>query len=39
MKIEYRIFAYEILKLTGHVIQKECQVDPLRYAITEHDVS
>ena len=32
-------FSYEVLKLTGKIIQKECQVDPLRYSITEQDLN
>ena len=26
------LFAYEVLKLTGKIIRKECQVETLRYA-------
>ena len=32
-------FSYKVLKLTGKIIQKECQVDPLRYSITEQDLN
>ena len=33
------IFAYEILKLTGKIIQKDCQVETLRYSITEQKMN
>ena len=32
-------FSYKVLKLTGKIIQKECQIDPLRYSITEQDLN
>ena len=32
-------FAYEVLKLTEKIIQKECQVDTLRYSISEQEVN
>ena len=33
------LFAYEVLKLTGKIIRKECQVETLRYSITEQDLN
>ena len=32
-------FAYEVLKLTGKIIRKECQVETLRYSITEQELN
>ena len=32
-------FAYEVLKLTGKIIRKECQVDILRYSITGQELN
>ena len=32
-------FAYEVLKITGKFIRKECQVDPLRYSSTEQELN
>ena len=32
-------FAYEVLKLTGKTIRKECQVETLRYSITEQELN
>ena len=33
------LFVYEILKLTKKIIRKECQVDTLRYSITEQELN
>ena len=33
------LFTYEILKLTRKTIRKECQVDTLRYSITEQELN
>ena len=32
-------FAYEVLKLTGKLIRKECQVETLRYSVTEKELN
>ena len=32
-------FAYEVLKLTGKIIQKECQVETLRYFFTKQELN
>ena len=32
-------FAYKFLKLTGKIIRKECQVETLRYSITEQELN
>ena len=32
-------FAYEVLKLTGKIIRKECQVENLRCSITEQELN
>ena len=32
-------FAYEVLKLTGKIIGKECQVETFRYSITEPELN
>ena len=31
--------AYKVLKLTRKIIQKECQVETLRYSITEQELN
>ena len=33
------LFANEVLKFTEKIIQNECQVDTLRYSITEQEVN
>ena len=33
------LFAYDVLKLTGKIIGKECQVETLRYSITEQELN
>ena len=33
------LIAYEVLKLTGKIIRKECQVETLRYSITEQELN
>ena len=32
-------FAYVVLKLTGKIIRKECQVETLSYSITEQELN
>ena len=34
-----KFFEYEVLKITWKFIRKECQVSPLRYAITELELN
>ena len=33
------LFAYEVLKLIEKIIRKECQVETLRYSITEQELN